>query len=123
MFSGRGMLAVAGGAVDRCRCPPGAGSGERGKRADACERVVEVLLPGPAGGHPECPLPGGACQPAGDSKQPVAAGGGGGAAVVGGGQLGGPPPPGLRGGGGHRPRAVGGGPRPGGEWQSSVFYV
>ncbi len=60
-FSGRGLLAVAGGVADRCRCARGGGSGEGGERADACERVVEVLLPGPAGGHPECPLPGGAC--------------------------------------------------------------
>ena len=57
-FSGRGLLAVAGRLLDWCRRALGARSGEGGKRADACERVVEVLLPGPAGGHPECPLPG-----------------------------------------------------------------
>ncbi len=62
--------------------PRGAGSGERGERADAGERVIEVLLPGPAGGHPQCPLPGGAGQPPGDLEQPALAGGGGPGAVV-----------------------------------------
>src|ERR1039458_10668081 len=49
---GLGLLAVFGGAAVRCRAAARSGSGEGGERADARERVVEVLLPGPAGWHP-----------------------------------------------------------------------
>ena len=49
---GLGLLAVFGGAAVRCRAAARSGSGEGGERADARERVVEVLLPGPAGWRP-----------------------------------------------------------------------
>lgn len=49
--SAQGMLAVAGRGLIGVGVTP-VGSGEDGERADARERVVEVLLPWPAGGHP-----------------------------------------------------------------------
>ena len=53
-------------------------------------------------------MPRGACQPAGDPEQPVAAGGGGADAVVGQADHAGPPPEVVREGGDHGPGAVGG---------------
>src|SRR5512140_690549 len=76
-FSGRVIARVsaagsAGGGRARRGC-----SGESGKRADRVEDGGEVVLPGPAGGHPECPLAAAAGQAGGDLEQLVAAGAGG----------------------------------------------
>ena len=99
------------------------GSGESGERVDSCERVIEILLPGSAGGHPECPLPGGACQPSGDPEQPVAAGDGGAGAVVGQADQAGPPSEVVREGGDHGPGAVGGELSGGEMAQGLVFEI
>ena len=58
---------VAGAAV---RCV-------RGSARIASRTVVKSCLPGPAGGHPECPLAAGAGQAAGDLEQVAASGAGG----------------------------------------------
>ena len=55
-----------------CRSGWGGGGGRIAFRV-----VVNVVLPGPAGGHSECPLPAGAGQAAGDLKQVAPAGAGG----------------------------------------------
>ena len=47
---GLGLLAVFGGAAVRCRAAARSGSGEGGERADARERVVEVLFQGQRAG-------------------------------------------------------------------------
>ena len=54
-----------------------AASGQGGQRADRVEDGGEVVLPGPAGGHSECPLAAGAGQAGGDLEQVAAAGSGG----------------------------------------------
>jgi len=102
---------------------PGARSGEGGKRADAGERVVEVLLPGPAGGHPECPLPGGAGQSTGDSEESVAAGVGGAGAVLGQADQAGPSSEVVRQRGDHGPGAVRGVPAGGEVRERLVFEI
>ena len=47
-------------------------SGERGECPDRVQDDGELVLPGPAGGHPEGPLSAGARQPAGDPEQMAA---------------------------------------------------
>ena len=72
-----GALARAGersaGARGDARCRSAAGR----ERADRVEHGGVVGLPGPAGGHPEGPLPAGAGQAGGDLEQVPAAGAGG----------------------------------------------
>jgi hypothetical protein len=81
-------------------------SGECGERPDRVEHGGEVVLPGPAGGHPECPLAAGASQTAGDLKQVAASGLGGLDGLVGQPDLGCPASEVVRERGDHRPRAV-----------------
>lgn len=50
-------------------------SGETGKRADRRRADVELILPEPAGWHPEGPLAAGVGQAAGDLKEVAAAAG------------------------------------------------
>ena len=49
-------------------------SGERGERPDPGQHGGELVLPGPAGGHPEGPLAAAAGQAGGDLEQLAAAG-------------------------------------------------
>ena len=67
----------------------------------------ELGLPGPAGGHPECPLAAGAGQAGGDLEEVAAAGAGGLDGLVGQADLGAPAAEVVREGGDHGPGAVG----------------
>ena len=82
-------------------------SGERGERADRVEDGGEVVLPGPAGGHPECPLAAGADQAGRNGEELAASGAGGLDGLVGLPDLAGPAAEVVRDRGDHGPGAVG----------------
>jgi len=69
---GRGVLVLVGGPSGLGRC-----SAAGGERADRVQDGVEVVLPWPAGWHPEGPLAAGARQSGRDVEQVLAASAGG----------------------------------------------
>ena len=73
-FSGRVIAAGAAVGASAGRRDAAVGSGSGGERADRVEHGGEVVLPGPAGGHPQRPLAAGAGQAGGNVEEVAAAG-------------------------------------------------